>query len=846
MSSEELLLSNPHVPRCMITTQDVEPKGHFKIVLRACERCRRRKIKCDAATTNTWPCSACKRLKICCVPPTLRYDQESLVTTVNQESDLQRVICSGEDCIESCQTQLACLRQFPEENMLIPSEYSESHDQFSSEYYLEPSLNYNQSIHSNENLQYYLQQQINYDPVSFPHSIPLQTSAGSYKKNNLETGDLADLLGELMIGENGTGNYKFFSNKKMKKLTYVAPYLSKKVQSRISLEEPAFGDVEEYSEILPPSIFGPDLKVRIPPELMPDDETCQQYFRIYFENIHPYVPVLNKYLFYRHWLTDRESLSPLILEAIFALACQLAGRPSESNQWLALFTKHANSFLDRPRLSTLQATLICLKGREATPQRGYYYRSWMTVVQCIEMARDLGLDEHFANHKAGKSCGSDHYLCALKSRIWQTVFVCEMMIGTPQGRFVWCIGAKSALTQIGRTVLSVNIDSVDIRIPRVILEDDDTEPYISRDFAHIAIVCRNIRILNNVCSRIKNSGPKWWFNPEFTRLGPLFESLIKNLPDELQVTYPSDGSPPWLRSHFVGNLHSYYHLSILMLHRHPLKHMEPKRIDGSWKYHMSICFNSAKLLCRLQEAIFQSYGSDGILCMQRGLNFSIYCNLTCTALYLLALMSSDDELKADAHEYFPRHMRILERCSGFWQMSDIQQQIASLRMAFTANSNKPLNVEMPFHDTSTSLNSCELSQQDLEFLPANNLITSHQELNVTTSNSENQPLIWPSQTGALDSQNDFSYMKQTLLENQVSSDSHSIDEISLPDCNSNIQYDLKSPKINYLRVSDILERNKICIPKIIIHGAYDSNIVLLKTFASIKISKFVKITIIRV
>ena len=39
------------------------------IVMRACEGCRRRKIQCDATTTNEWPCSVCVRLKLHCVPP---------------------------------------------------------------------------------------------------------------------------------------------------------------------------------------------------------------------------------------------------------------------------------------------------------------------------------------------------------------------------------------------------------------------------------------------------------------------------------------------------------------------------------------------------------------------------------------------------------------------------------------------------------------------------------------------------------------------------------------------------------------------------------------------------------
>ena len=47
------------------------------VVMRACEGCRRRKIKCDAATTNTWPCSSCVRLKLHCVPPMVQYDRDS-------------------------------------------------------------------------------------------------------------------------------------------------------------------------------------------------------------------------------------------------------------------------------------------------------------------------------------------------------------------------------------------------------------------------------------------------------------------------------------------------------------------------------------------------------------------------------------------------------------------------------------------------------------------------------------------------------------------------------------------------------------------------------------------------
>ena len=89
--------------------------------------------------------------------------------------------------------------------------------------------------------------------------------------------------------------------------------------------------------------------------------------------------------------------------------------------------------MDIPRISTLQALIIILKARESAPKRGYYYRSWMSIVQCVQMGKDLGLDEHFADHQAGKPCGSSLAECMLKTRIWQTIFTLEVMIGSPQG-----------------------------------------------------------------------------------------------------------------------------------------------------------------------------------------------------------------------------------------------------------------------------------------------------------------------------------------------------------------------------------------------------------------------------
>ena len=54
--------------KCSLLSSRVHAKGYP--VMRACGACRRRKIKCDAATTNIWPCGPCLKQQLECVPPT--------------------------------------------------------------------------------------------------------------------------------------------------------------------------------------------------------------------------------------------------------------------------------------------------------------------------------------------------------------------------------------------------------------------------------------------------------------------------------------------------------------------------------------------------------------------------------------------------------------------------------------------------------------------------------------------------------------------------------------------------------------------------------------------------------
>lgn len=716
-------------------------------VMRACEGCRRRKIKCDAATTNTWPCSACIRLKLHCVPPTVNYDRDFPPNPQGFESERVEYESGGSGDDQDYHHQISMQQHMTGPHKNIPPIYTaqvpypDPVGVYQSGPYGEPSSGHSQpSMHygSMQTPVSVIDQHQHYPPQTVFPTPPLAQqpshpeSPENYEQDQYGQQNLADLLGELRMNEAGT-----------------APYLNNKNKNKTLVEEPAFEEPDEFKHVLQTSLSGPDLKVRIPPELMPDDETILSYFDTYFMNVHPYVPVLNKAIFYQQWHTNRESISPLILEAIFAIAGRLADEPSQGHQWLALAAKHADSFMDVPRLSTLQGMLIVLKARESAPKRGYYFRSWMTVVQCVQMAKDLGLDEHFEEHKAGRPCGSDAADCITKTRVWQTIFVCELMIGSPQGR----------------TDLAVDMESLDLSIPRTAVGNDETEFHTTRNFAYFTRVVRNVRRMNNVYSRIKKK-KEWGIDPDFVQLNPSFESWMNDLPGDLQISFPENGGPPWIPSHFIGNLHSYYYLSIIMLHRPQLTFMEPTGMDGGWKHHMMICYSSAKLLCRLQEAILQSFGMPGLLCMQRGINFTIYCVLTCTVLHLVALTSPDPDLNSNAREYFTRHMRILETCTSSWPMPDMQHQIDALREAFSADTRKPFVLKPTFPYGSPGAPSHTSPPRASQYRQVINQSSSHQ--NVEQQHAQQvsytaHPISPPISAGGVDTKSDSPAVQSLVM-----------------------------------------------------------------------------------
>ncbi|KAJ5716781.1 hypothetical protein N7488_002427 [Penicillium malachiteum] len=691
-------------------------------VMRACNGCRKRKIKCDAATTNSWPCSACTRLKLVCVPPTIGQEGEFDPDTHGMEPNDVGTSSIPEGSHHSFSIAPA-YRDNHQTSMGTMPAYDGlgMYPQFVNAPHTQPAM-YNDMRSSSM-----VMPPQPYQPTSIytgPQSASLGAAdRGVYVEADSSTAEnLSEVLGELKIDETG-----------------IAPYIRRQRTDRQEPDAP----IQEEAEIkLPPLSTGAGAKIRIPPELMPAEEDVMEYFKIYFDEIHPYVPVIPRAHLYYQWQNDRRSISPLLLEALFACAGRVSEEPSEGAQWLALANRHEPSFMDVPRVSTIQAMLLLLKARESLPKKGYYYRSWQTVKTIVAMAKDLDIHEHYSNHAEGRPCELSPIECLIHTRIWQALLVVEVMIGAPQGRSDY----------------GVDLDTVDMRPTLDIRGLDAYETDRSRQYAYFVRNAHHIRIITDVYHKLKKQ-KDWGADPRFTQKNPLFADWLQSLPPDLQVNYPPDGSAPWLPSHFVGNMHSHCHLAIILLHRPQLQASQSFTAGGDWKIHFSLCYSSAKSLCRLQEALLEKYDLSGLLYMQRGINFAIYCILTCTMLHLVAITSPDPEFNSDAREYFTRHMRILERCSTAWPMPEIQDQIDSLRLAFSADTSQPFELKPSFPYGSPSDGYHPSPPMDTQYHPQLSQIPSNLQARVGYNTHQLTP---PISAGTEDSKSDTSSHLQSL------------------------------------------------------------------------------------
>lgn len=176
--------------------------------MRACEGCRRRKIKCDAATTNTWPCSACIRLKLHCVRPngfdtgmeTGTYD--NLMTPEQfQQMQMQMQLSPQSTHAKGMDDAYASDPAYSDPSgggMFNAIPYDPSQPQQQDIHYttVPPNMVDNHFVAAQSNA---------FPTPPLNHSTRQDSSPDAHSVDSYQQQDLANLLGGLKLNELGTG-----------------------------------------------------------------------------------------------------------------------------------------------------------------------------------------------------------------------------------------------------------------------------------------------------------------------------------------------------------------------------------------------------------------------------------------------------------------------------------------------------------------------------------------------------------------------------------------------------------------------------------------------------------------
>ena len=194
------------------------PRLTFAAVMRACEGCRKRKIKCDGATTSTWPCGSCTRLKQKCNPPVVNLDRAA--AGGSHISGLERVLNFDDDSGSGDEEDYTYANQDGQTfQMQIPT--NQMQQQFSAGLqgtFGTPPYTDSSSSHGDFGFNDVapvpldLSHASYQDPTAFnpPLSGSLAPSEqsgwnGSNEQYSQPPPDLSDALGELKIHDNGIG-----------------------------------------------------------------------------------------------------------------------------------------------------------------------------------------------------------------------------------------------------------------------------------------------------------------------------------------------------------------------------------------------------------------------------------------------------------------------------------------------------------------------------------------------------------------------------------------------------------------------------------------------------------------
>ncbi|KAI8145589.1 fungal-specific transcription factor domain-containing protein [Fennellomyces sp. T-0311] len=407
---------------------------------------------------------------------------------------------------------------------------------------------------------------------------------------------------------------------------------------------------------------------KLDPYELPPKDLSRHLINLYFEHFYPVLP-----LFYKKRLTSSlnsplEPISPLLLNAIYAVASRVSSDirvrsdPNSADTAGDIFFERAKRLLDDyydvPRISTVQALLLLSTHQHGTMK---YVRGWLYSGMAFRMAQDLGLH---------RNC--DHWNIPpdereRRKRVFWCCFIIDRLISAIYGR-------SSTFEERDCDVPFPSDDDEDSSTPI-----DKNKPRIVESFVHLIKITD---ILGHVLRNVYYAKARHHASPQhlehvLTGLNRELTNWYNQLPAALQYKPPNTEvgetarDPPLV----ISQMHMIYYTTLILLHRPFIPGNSSQSPSSLPSY--KICISAANSILDIVNVMFKESHLRFVL------NYAVYCLFTAGIVFIKMASSGDADKTLDAKIYINKIMRALDEIDVTWMNAarccNILGELAGLR-----------------------------------------------------------------------------------------------------------------------------------------------------------------------
>ncbi|CAG8502833.1 14758_t:CDS:2 [Dentiscutata heterogama] len=574
-------------------------------VARACDSCRRKKVRCDGVQTSSDPpsCTNCKTYGYECSfidAPKKRGPPKGYIEAL--ETRLQRM--------ESVLGNLVQSGDLPENTISSNLEW----------------INVNESNfrHSQSSAIKSRSSQKSYDfSISRDPSLSSSTYVKASKDQNSDSEDgllsetnfrydLADSLGQLAIDETGRTRY-FGSSSNV--LTCLK--LFKKIPNGQFLC--IYGGT-------PIRNTTPAVIMKFPPK-----ELCDKLLDTFWKYFHHHMIFIDKLdLMEKYNNLEANIHSIVLLYAIFAIASKKLDTQEVREEYFNRAREILRNEFEHQTIATVQALLILsVYDRDATTSV-----TWLYTGMAIRLAQDMGL------HRDSAKWNFDARQAEIRKRVWWACVISDRLTSTALGRPV-----------------AINEIDFDVEYPVFGVIPEEPHYYVEEWIELIKISL----ILGRVFIHIYGINNKLSSNGSNDNVLPSLDAELnewrENLPPGLQ--YESSATSNDKLENRQMLLHIIYYTCQILLHRPHIRGPKSKIFSSSVPS-LSICTMAANNLTHIIHRMMKS----GLL--RASWSYTIYPFFTATTVHIINVLSDDDRFKEVAKHGIRVTLKCLGVLNPYW------------------------------------------------------------------------------------------------------------------------------------------------------------------------------------